>query len=82
MFSASSDAVDYSMQQLIPSAKYKRFQLNLTAGSEQMDDASAKNIARLKQLGDELVRQHAHELSELVTQLVGLDGAGPQTRQK
>ena len=77
MFSASSDAVHYAMQQLVPAPRYKRFQINLTAGSEPMDDASPANISRLRQLGDALVRQHSHELSELVSQLCSLDGAGP-----
>jgi predicted acylesterase/phospholipase RssA len=79
MFSASSDAVDYAVQQMVPETQYKRFQINLTAGSEPLDDASPANIARLRKLGDDLVRQNSVVLTELVSQLTHLDGAGPTT---
>jgi predicted acylesterase/phospholipase RssA len=77
MLSGSSDAVHYAMQQLVPATRYQRFQINLSAGSESMDDASPANLSQLRKLGDDLVQQYSHELSELVSLLVKLDGAGP-----
>lgn len=74
VFDGVSDSVDYELTNLChdPSTSvsdYHRFQVRLTQGNDDLDDASHTNIQALKALGEELLEQRAAEFDRLCEQL-------------
>jgi uncharacterized protein len=74
VFDGVSDTVDYQLQQLCNDAAstvdaYTRFQVTLTEGNDDMDDASRTNINALKRLARNLVLDRDQELDQLCTRL-------------
>jgi len=69
VFDGSSDAVDYQLRQVLPSDRYWRLQVQLTAASDAIDDASADNLRRLRRHAEELVVAHDAELDAIVAAL-------------
>jgi patatin-like phospholipase/acyl hydrolase len=65
----SSDAVDDQLDQLL-GARHLRLQAELTAASDDLDDARPENIAALEATGRALVRERAAELDVLVDLLL------------
>ncbi len=49
--------------------RYYRFQVRLDMGSDDMDDASSENIAKIKQLGEDMVRRNRPLLEVLAQRL-------------
>ncbi len=70
VFDGVSDTVDHQMKTLC-GARYFRFQTKLNIGSDDMDNATATNIAALKQKAQELVKQQSAALDRLCKELTG-----------
>ena len=69
------DAVDYQLQQLLPSTpdgmrQYYRFQARLDVGNDDMDDASNTNIRVLKLLAEDMLQANRATLRSLSEQLL------------
>ena len=63
VFDGVSDTVDYQLDQLLGGGRYWRLQVALDGGaSDDLDDASAENLRRLKLKGEELVANSTREL--------------------
>jgi len=63
-----NDTVDYQLGKLLAPAKdgrqrYYRFQIRLTEGNDDMDDASRTNLRVLKLLAESIIRDHANTRS-------------------
>jgi len=70
--------VDHQMMEILPSGpngerRYYRFQPRLTTGSDDMDDASAENIAAVKALALETVEKNRDTLRQLAAKLTAGD---------
>jgi uncharacterized protein len=70
VFDGVSDAVDYQLQDLCADedtrvSQYHRFQVVLTEGNDDMDDASRTNIRVLKLLAENLVDRRDADLEQL-----------------
>lgn len=63
-----AETVDYQMRQLLP-GRYYRLTGELTEASDSMDDASAGNLAALKDLARQIVRDHDAEIADLCRRL-------------
>jgi uncharacterized protein len=75
VFDGVSDAVDYQLRDLCADeatrvSQYHRFQVWLTEGNDDMDDASRTNIRVLKLLAENLVDQRDADLEQLCKALV------------
>jgi patatin-like phospholipase/acyl hydrolase len=68
MFDGVSKAADYQLRLLL-GARYHRLQLRLQRASDDMDDASADNIALLSDSADELIEAHADILQQWAEKL-------------
>jgi uncharacterized protein len=74
VFDGVSDTVDYQLHQLCNDASstvdaYTRFQVILTEGNDDMDDASRTNINALERLARNLVLDRDQEIEQLCTRL-------------
>lgn len=75
MFDGISDTVDYQLKEVLGSwdmgGGYYRFQVELSAAEEAMDDASSGNIEALKKHAEDLIAKDGKEaLDHLCKQLV------------
>lgn len=70
IFDGVADAADYQLDKLL-GPDYFRFQTTLDRASDDMDDASAGNIANLKSEATRLLRTHREELDEVCARLGG-----------
>jgi hypothetical protein len=75
MCDGDAAVVHQQMAEILPCGpegerRYYRFQGPLTTGSDDMDDASSENIAKIKELGGELVLKHRDSLELLARTLV------------
>ncbi|MEM7179996.1 MAG: CBASS cGAMP-activated phospholipase [Spirochaetota bacterium] len=65
-----NDTVDYQMRQLLPgeneNQQYFRFDIELSKGNDDMDDASEDNVQILKILAEEIIEKQEEELDHLV----------------
>ncbi|MEJ2637817.1 MAG: patatin-like phospholipase family protein [Calditrichia bacterium] len=75
VFDGVSDTVDYQLKQLLApkrnQPRYYRFQVRLSEGNDDMDDAGPTNLRVLKLLAEEMIHQRAKEIKMLVRQLTG-----------
>lgn len=73
VFDGSSDTVDYHVRKLLPQSgkteHYYRFQVELTTANDDLDDASAQNLANLKNLATQLIINQKDRLKSLSSQL-------------
>lgn len=74
-FDAMSSTVDYQLKRLLPICRdgqqhYYRFQTRLTGASDTLDDINPKNIARLKELANDLIDQNDERIDRLVEMLL------------
>jgi uncharacterized protein len=74
VFDGVSDTVDHQLRQLCNDTAstvdaYSRFQVILTEGNDDMDDASRTNVNALKRLAQNLVLDRDHEIDQLCTRL-------------
>jgi patatin-like phospholipase/acyl hydrolase len=74
VFDGVSDTVDYQLDQLLPPAggskRHYRFQAELEAGEDAMDDPSPANIQKLKGVARKLIAQNETALTTLAAELV------------
>jgi len=75
VFDGVSDTVDYQLRELLSTEegdarRYYRFQTVLDIGKDDMDDASATNIAALKTKAQEIIDENEADLEALCAQLV------------
>jgi patatin-like phospholipase/acyl hydrolase len=68
VFDGTSDAVDYQLDQLL-AERHVRLQAALTDANDDMDDASAANLAGLAATGRRLVEDNAARLDALAAEL-------------
>ena len=67
VFDGVSDTVDYQLDQLLGTGHYWRLQVALDGGaSDDLDDAGAENLRRLKLKGEELVADSRRELDAVL----------------
>jgi patatin-like phospholipase/acyl hydrolase len=71
VFDGSSDAVDYQLRHALEAGRYWRFQIELTRASDDLDDASAENLRRLREQAAELIAARSDELDAAVAALTG-----------
>lgn len=74
VFDGVSDTVDHQMAILCRNSpegdpRYYRFQTELNIGSDDMDNATATNIAALKQKAHEIIEEQSNALDTLCAQL-------------
>ncbi len=70
LMGSNSETVDYHMKTILSmkegsKRRYFRFQVNLSEGMDDLDDASANNIRVLKLLGEQLVNESSSMLDQL-----------------
>jgi hypothetical protein len=65
VFDGISDTTDHQLRTLLQRNRYYRFQTQLTKKSQDMDDASAQNIARLKSFGTRIIRTKSRQIDKL-----------------
>jgi patatin-like phospholipase/acyl hydrolase len=75
VFDGVADTVDYQLQELLSAEegddrRYYRFQTVLDKGMDDMDDASATNIAALKAKAQEIIEENEGTLESLCAKLV------------
>jgi predicted acylesterase/phospholipase RssA len=66
VFDAVCDAVDYQLTHLLGPDRYFRFQVELEEGRDDLDDASAGNLAALEADGRRLLETHGDRLSRVM----------------
>ena len=66
----ASQSIDLQLRRLLGDRHYERFQVPLAQNSEQLDDASPANAARLIEHGHELIPRADREIDELCALLV------------
>ncbi|HLZ46649.1 MAG TPA: patatin-like phospholipase family protein [Gemmatimonadales bacterium] len=75
VFDGVSDTVDYELDHLLPptggSKRHYRLQAQISADEAAMDDPSAENVARLKQVGRKVIEGNDAELTQLASALQG-----------
>ena len=64
MFDGMADAADHQMR-LFLGDTYQRLQLTLVGANDDMDDASAENIAALESLANQLIEDKAEQISTI-----------------
>ena len=76
MFDGVSDTVDFQLAQLLsgptspyPGSNYLRLQTELLIGNDDMDDASATNLAALKTLAEQIITSHDADIDRLIGDL-------------
>lgn len=71
VFDGVSDTTDYELEQLLGPERHVRLQIELRGASDDLDDASPENVARLEAKARELIAAHDSELDALAARLVG-----------
>ena len=69
VFDGVVETVDYQFSQLLGAERYDRFQLTLTRASDDLDDASARNLTLLAEQAQELVASRSQDLDRLLERL-------------
>lgn len=74
VFDGVSDTVDHQMRQLLPEVpgapvRYVRLQTDLKQASGELGDASPANVARLRKLGRDVVRENSSQLDHVARRL-------------
>jgi hypothetical protein len=78
MFDGMADAADHQMR-LFLGDNYQRLQLTLVGANDDMDDASAENIAALEGLAQQLLEERGTEVAKVSGWFTGTKT--PQTDQ-
>jgi len=64
-----SDTVDHQLEQVLSDERYLRLQVELTVASNELDDASEENLAKLRDQAEELIGLRSADLDAMVAQL-------------
>lgn len=70
VFDGVAETVDYQLGQLLGGERYHRFQLALTRASDDLDDASARNLTLLAEQARELVASRSQDLDALLERIL------------
>lgn len=69
VFDGVSDAVDYQLDHVLGGDRYWRLQTELTLASDDLDDASEDNLAKLRGHADDLIRDQSDVLDAALARL-------------
>jgi patatin-like phospholipase/acyl hydrolase len=69
VFDGASDTVHYQLDRVLGPERYWRLQVELTAASDDLDDASQGNLAKLRGHAVELIKQRSNDLDAVITKL-------------
>jgi uncharacterized protein len=69
VFDGVSDAVDYQLDHVLSAERYWRLQTELTRASDDMDDASEDNLAKLRGHAEDLIRERSATLDAALARL-------------
>jgi patatin-like phospholipase/acyl hydrolase len=69
VFDGVSDAVDYQLDHVLGGDRYWRLQTELTLASDDLDDASEDNLAKLRGHADDLIREQSAVLDAALARL-------------
>ena len=69
VFDGVSDAVDYQLERVLTGERYWRLQVELTLASDDLDDASEGNLAKLRRQADELIRARSADIDTVLAKL-------------
>ena len=69
VFDGVSDAVDYQLERVLSPDRYLRLQVELTLASDDLDDASEENLARLRSQAEDLISARSADLDALLAKL-------------
>jgi uncharacterized protein len=68
-FDGASDAVNYQLERVLSADRYWRLQVELTVASNELDDASEENLAKLRSQAEELIRTRSADLDAALAKL-------------
>jgi patatin-like phospholipase/acyl hydrolase len=69
VFDGVSDTVDFQLHNVLGAERYWRLQVELTLASDDLDDASEDNLARLRGHAEDLIRDRSAELDAALARL-------------
>jgi uncharacterized protein len=69
VFDGVADAVDFELEQLLPEGRYVRLQTPLDEASDDLDDASDRNLEALRREGARLVEARSADLDRIAEAL-------------
>jgi hypothetical protein len=69
VFDGVSDAVDYQLRHSLDEGKYWRLQVELTHANDDMDDASAGNLAELRAHAERLIAESSADIDAAIAAL-------------
>jgi patatin-like phospholipase/acyl hydrolase len=69
VFDGVSDAVNYQLERVLSPNLYLRLQVELTLASDDLDDASEENLARLRSQAEDLISARSADLDALLAKL-------------
>jgi uncharacterized protein len=69
VFDGVSDAVDYQLDHVLGGERYWRLQTELTLASDDLDDASEDNLAKLRGHAEDLIREQSATLDAAIARL-------------
>jgi uncharacterized protein len=69
VFDGSAQTVDFALGHLLPAGRYVRFQTQLTEASDDLDDASDRNLEALRREGARLVEERSADIDRVVAAL-------------
>jgi hypothetical protein len=69
VFDGVSDAVDYQLRQALGEGRYWRLQTALTDASDELDDASERNLRALREQGERLVAEQTDAIDAICAAL-------------
>jgi patatin-like phospholipase/acyl hydrolase len=69
VFDGVSDAVDYQLDHVLSSDRYWRLQTELTLASDDLDDASEGNLAKLRGHAEDMIREQSATLDAALARL-------------
>lgn len=69
VFDGVADTVDFQLSQLLPAGGYVRLQTELRLASDDLDDASRPNLARLREEAEQLIATRDAQIDALCARL-------------
>ena len=69
VFDGVSDAVNYQLQHVLGAERYWRLQVELTRASDDLDDATADNLVKLRRHAEELMERQSTDIDAAISAL-------------
>ena len=69
VFDGVSDAVDYQLRQVLAEGRYWRLQVELTEASDDLDDASERNLRLLRRHAEDLIAARSADIDAVLALL-------------